>query len=114
MKRLEEFAGKGMRSAAPLPRGTMPHPHRIEKGHGFRYGCPSCQAQLTESFEITQRAPELLARIGAQHRIELAVACRQAAEIDRIGGKRYFAASEPALVERPSRQAPQRTADMKL
>src|SRR5260370_19302070 len=63
---------------------------------------------------MPQRAPELLARIGAEHRIESPVAVLQPAEIDPIGGKGCFVTSEPPLAERCSGQAPLRTADMEL
>ena len=56
----------------------------------------SAQTQRAEPFEIPKGAPELLARIGAEHRVELAAAIRQLAEIDGIGGKGCFVTSEPA------------------
>src|ERR1700720_1208650 len=70
--------------------------------------------QPPEPFEISQRAPELLARIGAEHRIERAVAVLQPAEIDRIGGKGCFTASEPPPAERCFGEAPLGPAEMKL
>src|SRR5271156_3366447 len=70
--------------------------------------------QRTEPIEIPQRAPELLARIGAERGIELPVAVLQPAEIDRIGGKGCFVTSEPPLAERCCGQAPLQTVKMKL
>src|SRR5204862_8198211 len=99
---------------APLPRRAMQFLHGIEKGQCLREGCCLDQTQRPEPLEIPHCAPELLARIGAEHRIELAAAVLQPAKIDRIGGKGCFAASEPPAAERCFGQAPLRPADMKL
>ena len=46
----------------------------VKKAQRLRRGCRLAQPQRTEPLEMPEGAPELLARIGAEHRIELAVA----------------------------------------
>src|SRR6478672_4769968 len=99
MERLKEFASEGMGLAAPLPGSAMQRLHRIKERQGFRCALRLRQTERTEPFKIPHRASELLARIGAEHGIELAIACSKPAEIDGIGGEGSFAVAEPAAAE---------------
>src|SRR5215471_6876424 len=114
MKRFEELAGKGMRPATALPRRAMQSFHRVEKPERFPRVCCFAETQRAEPLEMPHRAPELLARIGAEHRIELSTAVLEPAELDRVGRDGRFAASKPISAQHDFWQTAQRATDVKF
>src|SRR6516162_3259485 len=100
VERLEEPAGERMFLAATLPGSTM---QRFQLGEEAERLCRCrCCAQLQRAavLEISQGAAKLLAGIGAQHRVELALTRRQQTKIEGIGREDRLDPAEPASLDR--------------
>ncbi len=84
VKPLEERAGERVHTVAALPRRAVQSLHRREPELRLGLGRRLPQLHRTVAREMTQRAMQLLTGVGAQHRVEIAVAVGQAAQFDAV------------------------------
>ena len=105
MERFEEVARERMPFAATLPGSAVQRLQRGEEAERLRRCRRRAQLQRAVTLEMPDGAAKLLARVGAQHRVELAAIRRQQTEIDRIGGEGGLSPAEPAALDRRLGQA---------
>src|SRR5215831_5462580 len=103
-----------MRPAPALPGRAMQGLHSIKPAKGLSYRCRLLQSERAKSLEMPERASQLLARIGAQHGINLAARVFQAGEVDRKRGHRGLSACKAVPAQGLRRQAQERATEMKL
>src|SRR5271169_3749042 len=92
LERFEKPATERMLSAATFPGGAMQRLQSAEPALGFGLGGGFAQLQRAVRLEMPQRAAQLLAGIGAEHRVEPTVARGEKTEVERIRWPRDFVA----------------------
>src|SRR5690348_9886361 len=100
MERFEEPAAECMGFAAARPRSTVQCLHSVEEVQCFLQSAGFGQPQRANPLVISHRAPELLARIGAEQRAQLATARCQAAQLESVRRDSGFIACEAKRLER--------------
>src|SRR6516162_8619204 len=114
MEGLKECAGEGVHPPPPLPRGAMQRLQFSEKFQRLLKRRCRGQAERASLLKIAKGPAQLLAGVGAQHRVEFAAARRQQSKVNGIGRNAAFAAAEATTFDGLLRQARHRAAEIKL